>query len=106
MQLTLPGVPEDQIIGIRYGLAGFYNKGAKPVTLTRQTVDGIHLKGGTMLVRAAGLPEPQRLLMECPGDMPRGAHDRTWLQHQARASMARARCVGVWQAGGPLASSI
>ncbi|KIZ06381.1 hypothetical protein MNEG_1568 [Monoraphidium neglectum] len=52
--LTDYGVPEDQIIGIRYGLAGFYNKGAKPVTLTRQTVDGIHLKGGTMLGTSRG----------------------------------------------------
>jgi hypothetical protein len=49
---SAPGVPEDQIIGIRYGLRGFYEKGTKPVTLTRKSVDGIHLKGGTMLVRA------------------------------------------------------
>jgi hypothetical protein len=43
-------VAEDQILGIKYGLSGFYTKGAKPVTLTRHAVDGIHLKGGTMLV--------------------------------------------------------
>ena len=49
------GVPEDQIIGIRYGLRGFYEKGAKPLTLTRAIVDGIHLKGGTMLVGPLGL---------------------------------------------------
>ena len=46
-----PGVPEDQILGIRYGLRGFYDRsGEKPVPLTRRVVDGIHLKGGTMLV--------------------------------------------------------
>ncbi len=45
------GVPEDQILGIRYGLRGFYDRDAKPVTLTRRAVDGIHLKGGTVLVR-------------------------------------------------------
>ena len=43
-------MPEDQIIGIRYGLRGFYDRADKPVTLTRRAVDGIHLKGGTMLV--------------------------------------------------------
>jgi hypothetical protein len=45
------GVPEDQILGIRYGLRGFYERDDKPVTLTRRAVDGIHLKGGTVLVR-------------------------------------------------------
>ena len=50
--LTDYGVPEDNILGIRYGLRGFYERDAKPITLTRKYVDGIHLKGGTMLVRA------------------------------------------------------
>ena len=44
------GVPEEQILGIRYGLRGFYERTDKPVTLTRAAVDGIHLKGGTVLV--------------------------------------------------------
>ena len=44
------GVPEDQIFGIRYGLRGFLDRHAKPVQLCRQTVDGIQLKGGTVLV--------------------------------------------------------
>lgn len=48
--LTDYGVPEDQILGIRYGLRGFYEREDKPVTLTRKAVEGIHLKGGTMLV--------------------------------------------------------
>jgi len=39
----------------RYGLRGFYERDAKPVTLTRSLVDGVHLKGGTMLVRACGV---------------------------------------------------
>jgi 6-phosphofructokinase 1 len=52
--LTDYGVPEDQILGIRYGLRGFYEREDKPITLTRDTVDGIHLKGGTMLVRRKG----------------------------------------------------
>lgn len=52
--LTDYGVPEDQILGIRYGLRGFYEREDKPITLTRKAVEGIHLKGGTMLVRAAG----------------------------------------------------
>lgn len=43
-------MPEDQIFGIRYGLRGFLDRHAKPVQLSRQTVDGIQLKGGTVLV--------------------------------------------------------
>lgn len=52
--LTDYGVPEDQILGIRYGLRGFYEREDKPITLTRDTVDGIHLKGGTMLGTSRG----------------------------------------------------
>lgn len=44
-------MPEDQIFGIRYGLRGFLDRHAKPVQLSRATVDGIQLKGGTVLVR-------------------------------------------------------
>lgn len=51
--LTDYGVPEDNILGIRYGLRGFYERDAKPINLTCKYVDGIHLKGGTMLVRTA-----------------------------------------------------
>ena len=40
-----------QIFGIRYGLRGFYDRSAKPVELNQKTVDGIHLLGGTILVR-------------------------------------------------------
>jgi hypothetical protein len=43
-------VPEDQIFGIRYGLRGFLDRHAKPVQLSRSKVDGIQLKGGTVLV--------------------------------------------------------
>lgn len=53
--LTDYGVPEDQILGIRYGLRGFYEREDKPVTLTRRMVEGIHLKGGTMLVSSSCL---------------------------------------------------
>lgn len=52
--LTDYGVPEDQVLGIKYGLRGFYERDDKPVTLTRRMVDGIHLKGGTMLVSVRG----------------------------------------------------
>ncbi|KAL4422989.1 hypothetical protein ABPG77_005469 [Micractinium sp. CCAP 211/92] len=48
------GVPEDQIFGIRYGLRGFLDRHAKPVQLSRQTVDGIQLKGGTVLGTSRG----------------------------------------------------
>lgn len=55
------GVPEDQILGIRYGLRGFYERDDKPITLTRHIVDGIHLKGGTMLVRGRGGGQVQKM---------------------------------------------
>ena len=45
----------------RYGLRGFYERDAKPITLTQSSVDGIHLKGGTMLVRLP--PHPPSLMM-------------------------------------------
>jgi hypothetical protein len=68
LHISPSGVPEDQIIGIRYGLRGFYDKFAKPVPLTRRTVDGIHLKGGTMLVGAGlGFSTGSKLLEGCGG---------------------------------------
>ena len=63
------GVPEDQIFGIRYGLRGFLDRHAKPVQLSRSTVDGIQLKGGTVLVSAAGVagwPAGSTDLRSCP----------------------------------------
>lgn len=47
-------VSQDNILGIRYGLRGFYERDFKPITLTRRVVDGVHLKGGTLLVRKGG----------------------------------------------------
>jgi 6-phosphofructokinase len=43
-----------QIFGIKYGLRGFYDRATKPVHLTPETVDGIQLRGGTILVRLPG----------------------------------------------------
>nr|AIN35079.1 phosphofructokinase [Dunaliella tertiolecta] len=48
------GVPEDNILGIKYGLRGFYERDEKPITLTSEMVDGVHLKGGTMLGTSRG----------------------------------------------------
>jgi 6-phosphofructokinase 1 len=48
------GVPEDQIFGIRYGLRGFLDRHAKPIQLSRTKVDGIQLKGGTVLGTSRG----------------------------------------------------
>ena len=45
------GVPDDRIYGIRYGLRGFVHRDSKPINLNRALVDGIHLSGGTLLVR-------------------------------------------------------
>lgn len=48
------GVPSENILGIRYGLRGFYSKDNKPIILSREEVDGIHLKGGTLLGTSRG----------------------------------------------------
>ncbi len=38
----------------RYGFRGFYDRKAKPVVLTKKSVEGIHLEGGTMLGTSRG----------------------------------------------------
>jgi len=48
------GVPPDNILGIRFGLRGFYSREHKPIQLTAQNVDGIHLTGGTVLGTSRG----------------------------------------------------
>ncbi len=48
------GVPDGNILGIRYGFKGFYDKKHKPVVLTKSSVEGIHLEGGTMLGTSRG----------------------------------------------------
>ena len=55
------GVPDDRIYGIRYGLRGFVHRDSKPVNLNRALVDGIHLQGGTLLVRRRDRLSPLRL---------------------------------------------
>lgn len=48
------GVPEGHILGIRYGFRGFYDTKDKPVLLDSKTLEGIHLKGGTILGTSRG----------------------------------------------------
>ena len=43
------GVPEGNVLGIQYGFKGFYDRDRKPKVLTRRSVEGIHLEGGTIL---------------------------------------------------------
>lgn len=38
----------------RYGYRGFYDRHDKPVVLTRRSVDGIQLQGGTILGTSRG----------------------------------------------------
>ena len=64
------GVPEDSILGIRYGLRGFYDRSTKPICLSQALVDDIHLKGGTILVHPHG-PCMSVLLQIC---MPSKCH--------------------------------
>jgi 6-phosphofructokinase 1 len=53
-KLTDYGIPEGNILGIRYGFRGFYDKAIKPIVLTKQSVDGIQLQGGTILGTSRG----------------------------------------------------
>lgn len=53
-KLTDYGLPEGNILGIRYGFKGFYDKEHKPMVLTKQSVDGIQLQGGTILGTSRG----------------------------------------------------
>jgi 6-phosphofructokinase 1 len=48
------GVPQDQILGIKYGFRGFYDRKSKPIQLTKKSVDGIQLQGGTILGTSRG----------------------------------------------------
>jgi 6-phosphofructokinase 1 len=48
------GVPEGNILGIKYGFRGFYDKANRPVVLTKRSVDTIHLQGGTILGTSRG----------------------------------------------------
>lgn len=48
------GVPDEQILGIRYGLKGFYSKTNKPFVMDKAFIDGIQLKGGTVLGTSRG----------------------------------------------------
>ena len=59
------GVPAGQVYGVRYGLRGFYARGAKPIELSPDRVQGIHLDGGTILGTSRGgadVPEIVRRL--------------------------------------------
>lgn len=53
-KLTDYGVPEGNVLGIRYGFRGFYDKTHKPIVLTKSVVDGIQLQGGTILGTSRG----------------------------------------------------
>eukprot|EP00798_Chlamydomonas_sp_ICE-L_P016878 gene16878-23151_t len=44
----------DSLVCVWYGLRGFYERDAKPIVLSKELVDGIHLKGGTMLGTSRG----------------------------------------------------
>eukprot|EP00891_Asterochloris_glomerata_P002507 jgi/Astpho2/2507/e_gw1.00048.51.1_t len=48
------GVPEGNILGIKYGYRGFYDRKSKPVVLTKKVVEGIQLQGGTILGTSRG----------------------------------------------------
>ncbi|KAI8113918.1 hypothetical protein M9434_002046 [Picochlorum sp. BPE23] len=58
------GVPDGNIIGIQYGFRGFYDKKKRPVVLTRQNVEGIHLEGGTILGTSRGGADMDKIVRQ------------------------------------------
>jgi 6-phosphofructokinase 1 len=58
------GVREGNVLGIRYGFRGFYSKTDKPMSLTRQSVDGIQLRGGTILGTSRGGADLRRIVQK------------------------------------------
>ncbi|CAG9463338.1 unnamed protein product [Pedinophyceae sp. YPF-701] len=48
------GVPEGNILGLRYGFRGFYDNERKPIVLTTRHVEGIQTRGGTVLGTSRG----------------------------------------------------
>lgn len=48
------GVPQEQIFGVKFGLRGFLDRHTKPINLDRACVDGIQLRGGTILGTSRG----------------------------------------------------
>jgi 6-phosphofructokinase 1 len=55
------GVRDGCVLGVRYGFRGFYSKTDKPVSLTRRSVDGIQLRGGTILGTSRGGADLRRI---------------------------------------------
>ena len=58
------GVPSGNILGIRYGFKGFYDKASKPLVLTKESVDGIHLEGGTILGTSRGGADIRKIVKQ------------------------------------------
>ena len=54
IKLASYGVPAGNVLGVRGGLRGFYDRAAKPVPLTKAEVEGIQLQGGTILGTSRG----------------------------------------------------
>lgn len=58
------GVPEDNVLGVKYGFRGFYDRKARPDVLTRKSVEGIHLRGGTVLGTSRGGADMRRIVKQ------------------------------------------
>lgn len=58
------GVPEGQVLGIKYGFKGFYSKTVRPVPMTRRSVEGVHLEGGTMLGTSRGGADMRQIVKQ------------------------------------------
>jgi len=58
------GVPEGNILGMRFGFKGFYDHKRKPLILTKKSVEGIHLEGGTILGTSRGGADILRIVKE------------------------------------------
>lgn len=63
-KLTDYGVQEGNILGIKYGFRGFYDRKTKPIVLTKKSVEGIQLEGGTMLGTSRGGADMRQIVKQ------------------------------------------
>ena len=60
--LHVYGVPEEQVLGVRYGFRGFYSDDCPPSPLTMRDVSGIQCRGGTILGTSRGGADLDRIV--------------------------------------------
>ncbi len=55
-------MPEGGILGVRHGFRGFSDRARRPIVLTKEGVDRIHLEGGTVLGTGSDRADVQKIV--------------------------------------------